>query len=335
MQTDLAPRPDQRARRPEPAPRPMPQAMRRVISRTPFRVSLFGGGTDYPSWYRVHGGAVLSAAINQYCYISCRRMLPFHGVRHRVVWSHIETVDSLAEILHPCVRVGLQMLGHADADGIELHHQGDLPARSGIGSSSAFAVGMINAVEAMRGRRLGKHELALAAIELEQNWLKDSVGSQDQVAAAYGGLNVIRFGTDGGIRVEPTRLSSDLASRLVANFDQKQEHLRSMAAMVDHAAGLLAHGNLDDLGRLLHETWRLKRELSSGISNQTTDDIYAAARDAGALGGKLLGAGSAGFMVFYVPEPQQPQVRAALRHLQHVPIRIDDAGSTLLNLEQA
>jgi D-glycero-alpha-D-manno-heptose-7-phosphate kinase len=333
-----------------------PLAMpRRIVSRTPFRISFFGGGTDYPAWYRQHGGAVLSAAIDKYCYISCRRLPQFFGCRHRIVWSHIETVNSIAEILHPCVRVGLQMLGHDDADGIELHHEGDLPARTGIGSSSSFAVGMINAMSHLRGTPLSRRALALTAIDLEQNWLKEHVGSQDQVAAAYGGLNVIRFRVDGSIAVErlrlpegalallesrlllfftgSTRLSSDLARRLIDNFADKAAHLRRMAAMVDQAAALLTAGALDDFGRLLHETWALKRQLTDSISNPMTDDIYAAARAAGALGGKLLGAGGAGFMLFYVPDARQASVRDALRHLPCVPIRVDHAGSTILNLD--
>ncbi|GGF23978.1 GHMP kinase [Aliidongia dinghuensis] len=327
-----------------------------VISRTPFRLSFFGGGSDYPAWYLKHGGAVLSGAINKYCYISCRRLPPFFGIRHRIVWSHIETVNSISEILHPAVRVGLQMLGHKDADGIELHHEGDLPARSGIGSSSSFAVGMINVVSAMHGRRLTRHELALAAIDLEQNWLKDHVGSQDQVAAAYGGLNVIRFNTDGSIGVEPiglapqrrellegrlmmffagtTRLSTDLAKKLIDNLDAKRREIEAMEQILHQAIPILKNGDLDDMGNLLHESWLLKRSLTSSISNDTVDDIYDTARAAGALGGKLLGAGQAGFMAFYVPERSQDKVRAALRNLIEVPIRFDFSGSTLINLEE-
>jgi D-glycero-alpha-D-manno-heptose-7-phosphate kinase len=326
-----------------------------VISRTPFRVSFFGGGTDYPRWYLENGGAVLSTAINKYCYISCRYLPAFFGIRHRIVWSHIETVNSISEILHPAVRAGLQMLGlddHAEGPGIELHHQGDLPARSGIGSSSAFAVGLVNGLSALRNRRLDRHELALAAIDLEQNQLGDSVGSQDQVAAAYGGFNVIRFGKDGSIAVTPvplsvdrreifqsrimmfytgsSRLSSELARELIQNFDAKRDHLRRMHAMVDDALETLTKGNLDDFGRMLDETWRLKRELGRGVTNALVDEIYDAGVDAGALGGKLLGAGASGFMVFFVPEECQAAVRKALRRLIHVPIQIDAAGSSII-----
>jgi D-glycero-alpha-D-manno-heptose-7-phosphate kinase len=336
---------------------PQRETQPHFISRTPFRLSFFGGGSDYPAWYLKRGGAVLSAAINKYCYISCRTLPPFFGIRHRIVWSHIETVNSISEILHPAVRIGLRMLGHQDSDGIELHHQGDLPARSGIGSSSSFAVGMINAVSAMHGKRLTKHELALAAIDLEQNWLKDHVGSQDQVAAAYGGINVIRFNTDGSIAVQPvalsvdrravlegrlmmffagtTRLSTDLAKQLIDNLDAKQREIEAMERIMHQAIATFEGGELDDIGRQLHESWLLKRGLTSSITNQTVDDIYKAARAAGALGGKLLGAGQAGFMAFYVPERHQRSVRTALHHLIEVPVRFDYSGATLINLDEA
>jgi len=323
-----------------------------IIARTPFRVSLFGGGSDYPDWYLKHGGAVLATAINKYCYISGRYLPPYFNIRHRIVWSHIETVDSIAEILHPAVRVGLKAYGFDDRNGVELHYQGDLPARSGIGSSSSFAVGLINVLSTLRGRNMDKHELALAAIDLEQNHLKDNVGSQDQVSAAYGGFNMIRFYKTGQIVVEPvaldperqaalearllliytgtTRLSSEHAGDLIKNLEAKSRHIEAMTDMVQDGLAIVRGGNLDDLGRMLHETWRLKRELTPNISSAAIDEIYGTARDAGALGGKLLGAGGAGFLLFYVPERDQASVRHALRNLLHVPYQIDFTGSTLI-----
>ena len=160
-----------------------------IISKTPYRISFFGGGTDYPEWYRKEGGAVLSTTIDKYCYLSCRYLPPFFNIKHRVVWSHIETVSSISEILHPAVREGLRFLGFDDSVGLEIHHQGDLPARSGIGSSSSFTVGLIKALTALRGQMISKYDLARSAIELKQNVLKENVGSQDQVAAAYGGFD--------------------------------------------------------------------------------------------------------------------------------------------------
>jgi D-glycero-alpha-D-manno-heptose-7-phosphate kinase len=322
------------------------------ISRTPYRISFFGGGTDYPEWYRTHGGAVLSMAVNKYCYITGRHLPPFFGIRHRIVWSHIETVGAISEILHPAVRAGLQATGFDDDEGVELHHQGDLPARSGIGSSSAFAVGLINVLHAMRGQSIDKDTLAQAAIDLEQNKLKETVGCQDQVASAYGGLNVIRFNKDGSIGVEPlgltegqrqafeqslmvfytgtSRLSSTLSKQLVDNLGTKAKNLQRMQAMVPEAVEMLRRSDLDSFGRLLHETWMLKRGLTGTISTSAIDRIYDDAIRAGALGGKLLGAGGAGFMVFVVPSDRQVQVREALSHLISVPVRVDFTGSTII-----
>ena len=323
-----------------------------AISRTPYRVSFFGGGTDYPAWYRKHGGAVLSMAVNKYCYISGRHLPPFFGIRHRIVWSHIETVGAISEILHPAVRTGLQALGFDDEEGVELHHQGDLPARSGIGSSSAFAVGLINVLHAMRGKSVSPRELALAAIDLEQNQLKENVGCQDQVASAFGGLNVIRFETDGSIGVNPvdlpddrrsglekwlmlfytgsSRISSDFAKKLIENIDVNTSHLQRMGAMVPQAVDLLRAGDMEQFGRLLHESWTLKRQLTHDTSTSTIDRIYDDALRAGAIGGKLLGAGGTGFMVFVVSPDRQSAVRRALSHLITVPIAVDFAGSTIV-----
>jgi D-glycero-alpha-D-manno-heptose-7-phosphate kinase len=326
--------------------------MRMAISRTPYRVSFFGGGTDYPAWYRQHGGAVLSMAINHYCYVSGRHLPPFFGIRHRIVWSHIETVGSISEILHPAVRTGLRTLGFNDEDGVELHHQGDLPARSGIGSSSAFAVGLINVLHAMRGKRLGPLELARDAIDLEQNQLNENVGCQDQVASAYGGLNIIRFEHDESFKVEPlkladdlrtgfenwlmlfyagsSRISSDFAKTLIDNMSRNTERLTRMHSMVDEAVALLRAGKVEDFGKLLHESWVLKRKLSEGTSNSTIDRVYDDALRAGAVGGKLLGAGGTGFLVFVVPPERQDAVRRALAHLVAVPFTADFTGSTII-----
>ncbi len=324
-----------------------------IISRTPFRISFFGGGSDYPVWYLREGGAVLSATINRYCYISCRYLPPLFEVKHRIVWSHIETVSALAEVLHPAVREGLQFLGFNDELGLEIHHQGDLPARSGIGSSSAFCVGLIKALTALRGEKIGKHELALKAIELEQVVLKEHVGSQDQVAAAYGGLNMIRFEPDGSIHVEPvelgtarirelesrlmlfysgrTRLASQVAGGVIAALPSKSRELREMRRMVDRAVAILrGGGDLDAFGRLLHDGWFLKRQLSDDISNSRVERVYAKAMEAGALGGKLLGAGAAGFMLFYVPPERQDAVRSALADHACVPIGLESEGSSII-----
>ncbi|MBF0334447.1 MAG: kinase [Alphaproteobacteria bacterium] len=316
-------------------------------------MSFFGGGTDYPTWYRREGGAVLSTSVDKYCYVMCRWLPPFFPSRHRVVWSHIELVSTISEILHPAVRNGLQMLNFDDSRGIEIHHQGDLPARAGMGSSSAFAVGLLHVLQAMRGEAVDKKALYEQAIALEQDWIKDKVGSQDQVACAMGGLNIIHFQPDGSIRAEPlglsderrealnsrmmlfytgtSRLASEVAAQVIADLEKRQTTLRQMHSLVFDAAALLrSDRDLDEFGRMLHETWKAKRSLSSVISNDRIDQIYETARQAGALGGKLLGAGSSGFMVFYVPHEAQDRVRAALGSLLDVPFKFDRAGTVLL-----
>jgi D-glycero-alpha-D-manno-heptose-7-phosphate kinase len=327
-----------------------------AMSRTPFRVSFFGGGTDYPAWFHQHGGAVLSIAINKYCYIGGGVLPPFFGIRHRIVWSHIETVNSIAEILHPAVRGGLQAMGYDDTDAVELFHHGDLPARSGIGSSSAFAVGLINLLSTMRGTTLDAHELATRAIDLEQNKLKENVGCQDQVASAYGGLNVINFERDGSFGVVPlclpdatrkefeswlmlfytgsSRIASDFAHRHIRNLENNARQLMRMREMVDIAVDMLKAGKLEAFGGLLHESWMLKRGLTDGTSTSVIDRIYEDARKAGAIGGKLLGAGGTGFMAFVVPPDRQPAVREALSHLTSVPIAVDFTGSNIVYRNQ-
>lgn len=324
-----------------------------IISKTPFRISFLGGGTDYPQWYLKEGGAVLSTTIDKYCYISCRVLPPFFNNRFRIVWSHIENVATVSEILHPAVREGLRFLGINGNMGLEIHHQGDLPARSGMGSSSSFTVGLIKALTALQGEMIGKHELALKAIELEQRVLKEEVGSQDQVSAAYGGFNLIRFLPSGEIRVEPvtlspsrireleshlmliytgrSRLASEIAKGVMANLGKKRPVLRKMQGLVEQGLALLTGGgDLDDFGRLLHEGWMLKRSMSRAVSNGTIDRIYEKALDHGALGGKLLGAGSSGFMVLYVPPGRQEGVRDALDGYLHVPFRFENEGSTII-----
>lgn len=324
-----------------------------IISRTPYRVSFFGGGTDYPAWYMEEGGSVLSTTIDKYCYLSCRFLPPFFNIKHRIVWSHIETTSTISEILHPAVREGLRFLGFDDAVGLEIHHQGDLPARSGIGSSSSFAVGLIKALMALRGQMISKHALALKSIELEQNVLKENVGSQDQVAVTYGGFNVIRFLQNGDIQVEPvtipparvlqlqsrlmliytgtSRAASEIAADVIANMESKKAILRQMGSMVERALSILnGDASLDDFGRLLHEGWMLKRELGASVTNASIDGIYDVATEHGALGGKLLGAGGTGFMVFYVPPEKQPHVIRALTTCLHVPFKFENEGSSIV-----
>lgn len=324
-----------------------------IITRTPFRMSFFGGGTDYPTWYMKEGGAVLSTTINKYCYITCRRFPPFFQNSFRIVWSHIEPVSSISEILHPAVRNGLKMMGITDSNGLEIHHQGDLPARSGMGSSSSFANGLLLALYALQGDDIEKDKLFEKAIELEQKWIGDDVGSQDQVATAMGGQNVIHFRPGGAIEVEPltltkkrrtefndrlmlfysgaSRTASDIAGSFVNNLQDRSKQLKRMHEMVFTARDVLeGKGDLDVFGEMLNETWQMKRQLGSKISNNYIDDLYARALGAGAIGGKLLGAGGAGFLAFYVRPDDQPAVREALKELIHVPFDLENEGSKIL-----
>ena len=325
-----------------------------IISKTPYRVSFFGGGTDYPQWYLKEEGAVLSTTIDKYCYITCRVLPPFYETKYRVIWSHIENVSTISEILHPAVREGLKHLNiNGDFGGLEIHHQGDLPARAGMGSSSSFVVGLFKVLTALRGQIIGKHELASMAIEFEQTVLKENVGSQDQVAAAYGGLNLIHFCKNGDIRIEPvtispariselesnlmllytgsSRLSSEVASDFIENLRGKAAVLRKMRAMVDQAISILnGQGSINEFGSLLNESWKLKRSISDKVSSPIIDKIYDTAIKNGALGGKLLGAGSSGFMLLFAPPEKQQQIKDALPGYLHVPFKFESEGGTII-----
>jgi D-glycero-alpha-D-manno-heptose-7-phosphate kinase len=322
-----------------------------IISRTPYRVSFFGGGTDYPAWYRDHGGAVLAAAIARYCYITCRWLPPFFEHKSRIVYSIMESVRRVEEIQHPAVREALLDLGIRD--GIEIHHDGDLPKMTGLGTSSSFAVGLLHALHALRGEYRSKLQLAEEAIHIERDRCGDRVGSQDQVTAACGGLNHIRFAPDDSISVSPvslpaermqefqdslllfftgfSRLSTEVVAEQLDNIPRKQKELTEMAAMVDQGLRILTAGrDLADFGRLLHESWRLKRSLSARVSSPEIDAMYATARQAGAIGGKIAGAGGGGFLLLFVERDRQAAVRQALRHLLHVPFDLDHAGSQII-----
>lgn len=326
-----------------------------IISRTPFRVSLFGGGSDYPQWYRMHGGAVLGFAINKYCYISLRRLPPFFEHKHRIAYSKVETVNDIADIQHPAVRNVLQDFG-IDY-GIEIHHDGDLPARSGLGSSSSFTVGLLNALAAQAGRMSSREHLAREAIRIEQEVIAENVGSQDQIWAAYGGMNRIDFHMNGGFSVSPlivpperrvelldhfmlfftgfSRFATEMAAKKIANLDKRARNIRTMVAMVDEAQNIITDSNHDirDVGRLLHESWMNKRELADTVSTSDIDAIYEAGLGAGALGGKLLGAGGGGFILFFVEPDKQQAVRDKLHNLIEVQFDVDYSGSKVVVYE--
>jgi D-glycero-alpha-D-manno-heptose-7-phosphate kinase len=325
-----------------------------IISRTPYRISFFGGGTDYPAWYREHGGTVLGATIDKYCYLSCRYLPPFFKHRIRIVYSQIENCQTVDEIAHPAVR---EVLRHLKLDrGLEIHHDGDLPARSGMGSSSSFTVGLLNALHALKGYMPSKHQLAMEGIAIEQDKIKETVGSQDQVLAAYGGFNHVVFAQNGEVAVRPVTLSaerlqelnshlmlfytgiertaSNIAETYVANVDAKKSQLRIMKHLVEESLAILNNGNdLAAFGTLLHEGWQVKRELSVKVSNSHVDELYEHARANGALGGKLLGAGGGGFMLLFVPPSKQIGVQEALKKFICVPFRFESSGSQVIFFE--
>jgi D-glycero-alpha-D-manno-heptose-7-phosphate kinase len=323
-----------------------------IISRTPFRISFFGGGTDYPAWFRENGGTVLATTIDKYCYISCRYLPPFFEHKYRVVYSKIENAREVSQIEHPAARAVLEWL-NCD-QGLEIHHDGDLPARSGLGSSSSFTVGLINALMALNGRYISKEELANNAIHIEQNVLRENVGSQDQVSVAHGGFNRIEFKRDDTYDVAPvilpksklemlegslmlfftgiSRFSSEVAKTQIENLRKSKLELRRMEEMVGEALSILNGdiNGLDEFGRLLDEAWQYKKSLSDKVSNSTIDQIYEEAVRGGALGGKILGAGGGGFMLFYVRAERQAWVKERLRRLIHVPFHFENSGSRIV-----
>lgn len=323
-----------------------------IITRTPFRISFFGGGTDYPAWYQKHGGVVLATTINKYCYISCRQLPPFFEHKHRIVYSRIENVQHVDEIEHPAVRA---ILGWAGCDkGLEIHHDGDLPARSGLGSSSSFTVGLTHALAALQGKYSSKEELAKNAIHIEQKIINENVGSQDQISAAFGGFNRIEFRQNDTFQVSPvilakdrlrelqsnlmlcftgfSRIASDIAKSKIENLKNREVEMTRIRDMVDEAIDLLQNTNIpiDEFGKLLHHTWLCKRSLSDKVSTPEIDFLYDEALRAGASGGKILGAGGGGFLLLFVKPEFQAKVRERLKHLIHVPFEFEDSGSRVV-----
>lgn len=326
-----------------------------IITSTPLRISFFGGGTDYPIWYRQYGGSVLSTTIDKSCFITCRWLPPFFEYHSRVSYTKVENVSENNLIQHPSVRACLEYLGIHD--GIEVHHIADLPARSGLGTSSAFTVGLLLGLYALKNQMRDKQALAEEAIHVEQDVLQEAVGAQDQVSAAYGGFNRINFDTDGSIEVKrmltsPNRLveleqnlalyftgfsrfASEIAQEQLKTTPHKKQELDTMLQLVDEAEAIIASSNrsLDEFGRLLHESWKIKRTLTQKISNASIDEIYEAGLSAGALGGKLLGAGGGGFMLFFVPPEKREALRMRLKKLLCIPFGFSTRGSHVVVYE--
>lgn len=325
-----------------------------IITKTPFRMSFFGGGTDFEEYFKEHTGAVLSTTFDKYCYVSVRHLPRFFDYWNEIIYSKIERVKHTEEIVHPAIRNAMLM---KDMHELRLSYDADLPARSGLGTSSSFAVGMLNAFSALKGKKLGKRQLADEAIYLERVLCNESGGIQDQIAAAYGGLNLISFGAEGyevkPIEISParkellndrlmlfftgfSRFSSDIQQGTVRALRDKEAELKEMTALVYEAEGLLTdeHADLDEFGRMLDHTWRLKRGISNGISTGSIDEMYAAGLKAGALGGKLLGAGGGGFILFYVDEAHRDAVKAAMQELLYIPFRFENEGTAIVHDEQ-
>ena len=326
-----------------------------IITRTPLRISFFGGGTDYPIWYREFGGAVLATTIDKCCYITSRWQPPFFEYHSRISYTKVENVLTNSAIQHPSVRACLQFLGIEE--GVEIHHVADLPARTGLGTSSAFTVGLLLALYALKEQMRDKAALAADAIHVEQEILREAVGSQDQVSAAHGGFNRIQFHPDGQIEVKRmlvpqsrvseleqnlalfftgfSRIASTVAQEQIRVTPQRKRELQAMREMVDEAEAIVnSSRSLVEFGRLLHEGWKLKRSLTQDISNPSLDEIYEAGRSAGAVGGKLLGAGGGGFMLFFVPPERRSELRERLRKLLCVPLRFSTSGSQVVVYER-
>ena len=321
-----------------------------IISKTPFRMSFFGGGTDLKEFYEKYGGAVISSTFDKYCYVTVRHLPRFFDYKNQITYSKIERTPSVDVIEHPLVRNCMKYL---DMHELIVTYDADLPARTGLGTSSSFAVGLLNAFHSLKGKQKDKKTLADEAIYVERVLCDEAGGLQDQIAASFGGLNRIDF-TSESYTVKPieiseerkerlnnnlmlyftgfSRFSADIQSDTKKNMNDNTDRLIKMRDMVDEAEDILCNENrdLDDFGRLLDESWKLKRATGSKISTSQIDEIYERAMNAGALGGKLLGAGGGGFMLFYVPEDKQKDLSKQLKDLLLVPFRFEDEGTCLI-----
>lgn len=320
------------------------------ISRTPYRISLFGGGSDHPRWFRYNRGRVLSFAINKYSYLMGREIPAIFMHKYRLAYSRFETPSNIEEILHPAFREGIRHFGKELR--LELQHQGDLPPRSGVGSSSSFAVGLINILEKLNGNTLTKEELAKKAIYLEQEVLGENVGCQDQIAVSHGGINAIEF-SDRGWKLSPLylspkmqneleegsflvftgvqRSSSDVTKSLFEDFSSKEPMLRRLVQIADEASELFCNANsLDFLGDLLNESWALKKQTNKATSSGVLDELIDYGFACGAKGAKVLGAGGGGFVLFWLANNERESFKSKFHKGVHVPFKLDYFGSQLL-----
>lgn len=328
-----------------------------IITRTPFRISFFGGISDYPEWYKKHGGKVLSTTINKYCYISLRRLPPYFKYKSVIRYTNREEVDSVFDIAHPSVKACL--LYKNINDGVEIIHTSDIPARSGVGSSSAFTVGLLKSLNALQGNIISRKSLAIEALHVEQKIIEENVGSQDQIACAFGGLNKLEFLKEGqDFSVMPITISMEklnffqknlmlfytgfarnapeIARTVIENLDKKTASVNVLEDIVEDGINIL-NGRIDKFdgfGELLNESWEIKKSLADGVSTDDIDRDYSLALRAGAIGGKLLGAGGGGFLLLFVRPELQGRVRIELQHLLEVPFRFEFVGSHLIHYSE-
>tara|TARA_B100001250_G_scaffold366500_1_gene347920 strand:- start:2150 stop:3127 length:978 start_codon:yes stop_codon:yes gene_type:complete len=324
-----------------------------IISRTPYRISFFGGGSDYPDWYLQNGGQVISTTIDKYIYISVRYLPPFFKHKLRFVWSKIEYVKDIDQIMHPSFREVLKFLNIRE--GVEVHYDGDIPSRSGVGSSSSFTVGLLNAMYAYQGKMVSPKKLSEESIHIEQNLIGEIVGSQDQTASAYGGFNKISFQKDGNIIVDPIRIkkerkdileesimlfytgiartAEEIAASYVKDLKEKQNQIVTIQEMVNQAIEIISNGEILEFGILLDKLWKEKRSLSKDVSNNLIDQIYLKAKSSGAIGGKICGAGGGGFLMLFVERKNKKNVRNALSDLIEVPFKFEPRGSQIIFYE--
>ncbi len=321
-----------------------------IISKTPYRISFFGGGSDYPSWYNKYSGSVLSSTINKHIYITCRFLPKFFDHKYRVVWSKIENVQNIKNIKHPTVKNLLNYL--KIKEGLEIHYDGDLPAASGMGSSSAFTVGLINSLYSLLNKKTSSYEIAKKAIYFEQKIMREIVGSQDQLATAVGGFNKIIFNNGNKFRLiskrnekninrlennllliytGKKRVAHDIAKKYSGKLTTvNKKYIDMMLQHVDEGEKILKGKNIDDFGKLLHSAWVTKKKLSSSISSKKIDEMYEYVMKNGALGGKLLGAGGGGFFLFYMKNELKKRFLKKNNKLIHVPFKFSNRGTEIL-----
>jgi len=321
-----------------------------IITKTPYRISFFGGGSDYPNWYRKFNGAVLSTTIDKHIYLSCRYLPSFFQHKYRIVWSKIENVKNINEIKHVAVKNLLKHLNFKS--GLEIHYDGDLPARSGMGSSSCFAVGLAKALLELKNKKITSYNLSKKIINFEQKIMKEIVGSQDQVAAAIGGFNKIIFNKDNSIQIKKIKRNKNISileSNLVLFYsgisrtahtiasgyvnkltNSKKEYIKNIIEHVDEGERIIMSKNIDDFGELLHSAWILKKKLSKSISNSKIDNLYEEAIKSGAQGGKLLGAGGGGFLLMYMKKNYRKKFLKKFPKVVEVPFKFSNEGSQVI-----